>query len=335
MTTISDVATMAGVSTATVSRFLNGDAVRAGDRIRAAIETLDFRPNATARSLKSGRTGVIGIVVPDVTNPYFAAVVKGAEAISRQHDYSVYLTNTEEDTRHEQAVVDAMLGRVDGVILAPATEDDPTPLAVRASGIPAVLLDRATEDDAVFDTVLVDNEGGGRQAAEHLLGLGHERIAMISGPLNTTPGRLRHAGFLAALQAAGVELAPDCLILGDFRRHGGYQAALRLLAMKRPPTAVFVANNLMTMGALHAIRDLGFDIPADISVVGFDDFDLADLLTPPLTVIDRPMEDQGVLAMRLLLSRLGGDADARPRRIVMDTRLVIRGSCGGPTVRRT
>lgn len=325
--TINDVAIAAEVSTATVSRYLSGQQVRNGDRIQRAIEALSFRPSPAARSLKSGVTRSIGVVVPDVTNPYFAAVVKGIESVSSVGDYSIFLCNSDEQVEREQKLLAQLQGRVDGIILAPATEGGETLGGLQRLGVPIVFLDRELTEEDGFDTVLVDNYEGGRQAAEYLLELGHQDIGLISGPLNTTPGRGRHEGFLGALEAGGVDLDEDYLHVGDFRSGSGYQATLRLLALPRPPTAIFAANNMMSIGALRALHDMGVRLPADVSFIGFDDLELGELLTPPLTAIDRPMTEQGVLAMRLLLNRLDGLAEPSPRRIVLETRLIVRGSC--------
>lgn len=332
MSTITHVAQRAGVSTATVSRYLRGRSVRAQERIREAITELDFTPSAAAQTLKSGITRSVGVVVPDVTNPFFAAVVKGAETASRQSDYNLFLYNSEDSLEREEKILSELSGRVDGIILAPVTEQDRAPVWARGAGLPVVFLDREI-GDSDFDAVLVDNVGGGQQAASYLISLGHERIGIISGPLDTTPGRERHEGFTDALRQAEIPLRREYSQPGGFRQDGGYQATLRLLALEAPPTAIFVANNMMTIGALHALRDLHVHLPDELSIIGFDDHDLADLLAPPLTVIDRPMEEQGVLAMRLLLNRVAGIEDDRPRRIVLDTRVVARGSCGPPSSR--
>ena len=317
------------MSPATVSRFLKGERVRADERIRRAIAELGFHPRPAARSLKSGVTRSIGVVVPDVSNPFFAAVVKGVESISRQDDYNIFLYNTEESPERENAVLRDLSGRVDGIILAPADESTEAEERLLEVAMPIVLLDREIGDGAHFDSVLVDSEGGARQAAEYLLGLGHERIGVITGPLDTTPGRARQEGFASALEAAGIDHPPELTLLGDFREEGGYQAALRLLALESAPTALFAANNLMTVGALRALHDMRVRVPEEVSIVGFDDLMLAELLSPPLTVVDRPMEEQGALAMRLLLNRLDGRSQ-KPREIVLDTRLVIRESCAPP-----
>ena len=329
MVAITDVAALAGVSTATVSRYLSGQQVRAAERIRSAIAELDYSPSRTARALKSGITYTVAIVVPDITNPFFASVVKGIESMSRQGPYHISLYNTDEDPDRERQVIGTVVSQVDGIILAPANEQDQTPDLVRRAGIPLVFLDRTLSQGDGFDSVLVDNEGGGAAAARHLLGLGHQRIAIIAGPLVTTPGRQRFAGFTAEAERRGAALPDEYRRISDFREAGGYRETLALLALAKPPTAMFVSNNKMTIGALKALNDMSVSIPAEISIIGFDDLDLAVLLSPPLTVIRRDATEQGALAMRLLLKRLSGVRD-RPRSITLDTELVVRGSCAPP-----
>ncbi|WP_063794864.1 LacI family DNA-binding transcriptional regulator [Microbispora sp. ATCC PTA-5024] len=331
MVTIHEVAARAGVSPATVSRFLRGRRVRASAAIQTAVDELGYSPSAAAQSLKSGRTYTIGVVVPDITNPYFAAVVKGMESVTRTEPYRILLGNSDESGEREDDVIADMVRRVDGIVLAPATEQDRTPLNVRDAGVPLVFVDRDLADGEDFDAILVDNAGGARQAAEHLLGLGHTRIAAISGPVDTTPGRRRREGFLETLAAAGIAIAPEHDLIGDFREQSGYQLTLSLLSLPDPPTAVFTANNLMTLGALKALHDMRVGVPDEISLIGFDDLDTGPLLRPPLTVIDRPMVEQGVLAMRLLLRRLDPrHVDDIPRRVVLGTKLVDRASTAPP-----
>ncbi len=320
---------------ATVSRFLNGNRVREAQRIGEAIEALTFRPNQLARSLKSGSTQTIGVLVPDISNPFFADIVKGIESVMRAGEYSLLLCNTDENVERERTVINLLLQKqVDGILMAPATEWSDAPLMLRARHVPVVLIDRRIEADD-FDVVLVDNVNGAAQAAEYLVSLGHERIAMVSGPLDTTPGRERYEGFLQGLRATGHELDERYLEVADFREDGGYQAALRRLAMQPAPTAIFVSNNLMSVGALRAIYNLGIRIPSEISFVGFDDLALAELTSPPLTVISRPSTEQGVLAMRLLKFRMEDTAEAAPRKIVLETRLTVRGSCASPPAEPT
>lgn len=331
MPNISDVAKRAGVSTATVSRFLRGQRVHEEAAIRQAVEDLGYRPAAAARSLRSGIHYAIAVVVPDVSNPFFAGLVKGIESVCRTGPYNVFLVNTDESTHLEDTVIADIIQRVDGIILAPATEHDKAPTRIRQSGIPVVFADRELDlPGERFDSVLVDNEGGARTAANYLAGLGHTRIAIISGPLNTTPGRERHEAFIAAIEDLGGTVPEDYRQVADFREDGGYQAMLRLLALAEPPTAVFSANNLMTIGALKALNSMRIRVPEELSIIGFDDLDLAALLRPPLTVIDRPAVEQGVLAARLLLSRLAGQGSPDAQRVVLSTKLVERASCSAP-----
>lgn len=317
------------MSPATVSRYIRGQRVRSEDAIQAAIKECDYWPTAAARSLRSGVHYAIAVVVPDITNPFFAALVKGIESVFQAGPYSVLLANTDESSELEDTLLADLVRRVDGVILAPATEQDKTPLHVRDAGLPVVFVDRELKG-ASFDSILVDNVDGGRQAARHLLDLGHRRIAMISGPLNTTPGRGRYDGFVVELADHGVELSEEYCVMADFREKGGYDAMLRLLGLSKRPTAVFAANNVMTIGALRALHSMRVQVPGEISIIGFDDLDLATVLRPPLTIIDRPMVQQGVLAARLLLTRLIDHSKEESQRVVLPVRLIERGSTAPP-----
>ncbi|WP_162830032.1 LacI family DNA-binding transcriptional regulator [Amycolatopsis palatopharyngis] len=330
MATIHEVAAKAGVSTATVSRYLRGQKVRSAQAVNAAVAALGYSPNAVAQSLKSGRTGMIGVVVPDVTNPFFAAVAKGLEQVCQGQSFRMLLANSGESAETEQEILADLVHRVDGVILAPATEQDDAPLQLREAGVPAVFLDRELAGDEPFDAVLVDNVGGAHAAAKHLTDLGHTRIAMINGPADTTPGRGRREGFLAGLEEAGIELPPEYDLMGGFQEGTAHQLALQLLAQPEPPTAIFTGNNLMTVGVLKALQDMRVDVPGEVSVLGFDDLTLGSLLRSPLTCIDRPDVEQGALAMRLMLSRITHDTPGAPRRIVLDTQLLVRESTASP-----
>lgn len=299
--------------------------------IQEVVEELNFHPSVFASSLKSGVSRTVAIVVPDVTNPYFAGVVKGAEAAAADADYSLFLYNTDESADREHLVL-GLLERqgISGLLIAPATEQAECPSVLHGLGVPVVFIDRRLEAGE-FDEVLVDSHGGASRAVEHLIALGHTRIASISGPLDSTPGRERHEGFRDSVLAGGLDIHDDYQQMGDFREGGGYQAMMRLLALLPAPTAVFVANNLMTIGALRAIHDLGVRIPDDLSIVGFDDLEFAELLDPPLTVVSRPTVDQGILAMRLLRNRIERTEHGPVRTIRLETRLVVRRSTAAPT----
>lgn len=330
MPTIDDVARSAGVSRATVSRYLNGRRVRSRSSIESAIAEIGFSLNQTARSLKSGSTRSIGVVVPDITNPFFAQAVRGIEESTRDDAYNIFLCNTDESAARQDEVLDNLVGRVDAIILAPATESATVPPALTLMGVPVVLLDREFGDHSLFDSVLVDNEGGAGAAARYLAQLGHRRIGLISGPLTATPGRTRHEGFVDGLASEGITLPTEFVAAGDFRELSGYIAAKSFVGLPDPPTAIFAANNLMAIGALKALRESKLRVPNDISFISFDELDLGELLEPRLTTVTRPTIEQGALAATLLAERLRGEAPESPRRCVLETRLSVRDSCSPP-----
>jgi LacI family transcriptional regulator len=339
MVNIREVARAAGVSTATVSRYFAGQTVRNHETISRTVADLGYLPSPLARSLKSGRHHAIGVIVPDIANPFFAGLVKGIEAEARSRGYEIILGNTDEDARHERALVASIAQRSDGLIIAPVLAETSSLFRLGDLDIPLVLVDRDVLPDASVDRVLVDNEAGAALAVDHLVSLGHERIGFISGPLDSTPGRGRYEGFLQALRQhgldAGAEYGAEYIRVGDFREEGGYRAMTELLALpdRRRPTAVFGASNLLTLGALRALNDHGVSVPGQLSVIGFDDLSFAPLLNPPLTVIRRPEIEQGATAARLLFGRLGRDAGAEPlpgQRISLPVELVVRGSTAAP-----
>ena len=333
--TITDVAARVGVSVATISRYLSGFNVRQKSEIESAIQELNYRPSAAARNLKSGRTGTIAIVVPDISNPFFSSIATGAEGAAGK-DHMVMLLNTSASREREERVLGQLFGRVDGVILAPLQEDDEGPSFFSKFGLPIVFVDRITEDYEKFDSVLVDNVKGARLATEHLIALGHKKIATIVGPLNTTPGKLRAEGYKTTLRKRGIELHKRYLVESDFTREGGYASMVKLLQESTPPTAVITGNNLMTIGALEALKDNGVRIPEDISIIGFDDLEFSTLIEPSLTAIYRDFEAQGAEAMRILLARLThnqsaiSNAELSPQHSMVDVHLIERGSCAPP-----
>lgn len=327
--TITDVAKRAGVSVATISRYLSGFTVRNAEEIRDVIDQLNYRPSAAARNLKSGRTGIIAIVVPDITNPFFASIVEGAEAAVGE-DRMVLLVNTGAIREREEKALSQLFGRVDGVIMAPSTEEEIAPAFFSQFGLPIVFVDRVTQDCERFSSVLAENEKGAHLATEHLIGHGHSQIAMIAGPQSATPGKRRADGFREAMKSAQLEVSEDLFIEGDFTEVGGYQAMMQLLSLATPPTAVVTANNLMTIGALHALREAEVSIPQQISIIGFDDLAFAKLMNPPITVISRDARLQGSQAMELMISQLNGGGATQPEHSMVDVHLVERGSCAPP-----
>jgi DNA-binding LacI/PurR family transcriptional regulator len=255
--------------------------------------------------------------------------VEGAESAVGD-DRMVLLVNTGAIREREEKALSQLFGRVDGVIMVPSTEAQVAPAFFSQFGLPIVFVDRVTLDGERFSSVLAENAKGAEIATRHLIDLGHTAIAMIAGPQSSTPGKKRAEGFYSALKQAELAVAPEYFIESDFTEAGGFDAMKQLLTLETPPTAVFTANNLMTMGALHALRDSQISIPEQISVIGFDDLDCADLISPPITVISRDARLQGSQAMQLMLNQLDRASAMQPEHSVVDVHLVKRGSCAPP-----
>jgi len=326
MAGIADVARLAGVCTATVSRVLNGRAtVRPAtrERVLAAAAQLEYRPHPGARGLRSRRLAMIGVIVADIANPFFGTILRGIESVVAPHGYPVMVCNTDESPERERFYVKAMLAeRVAGVIFAPSSED---PAAVRPlleAGIPTVCVDRAPAGEAV-DCVLLDNALGMQMAVDHLLGQGYRRIGLVTGPLSTTTGRERLAGFQRALARAGLPEESDLV-----RETGGYRRTAELLDQQRPPEALIVANGMMTLGAMAAVHERELAIPGDLALLGFDDAPWLRFVAPPLTVVEQPVRAFGERAADLLLAAMQGGQGRAPRRVVLPPRLVVRMSTG-------
>lgn len=331
MSTIYDVASRAGVSAATVSRVLNGrtDVSPAlADRVRDAVDELGYRPNGVARNLRLRATMVWGLIISDIGNPFFIAMVRGVEDAAHEAGYSLVLCNSDDDLDKERRYIDVALAeQMAGVVITPASEASSDLSALVDRGIPVVAVDRRVARLDI-DTVLVDNVSGARLATEHLLESGCRRIACITGPTRTTTAAERLEGFRQAHRAAGLEVDPDLVVLENFKEDGGYDGAQRLLGLDAPPDGMFVANNLMTVGALEALVDAGVEIPDDMLLVGFDDIPWARLTRPRLTTVNQPTYDMGREAGRLLAQRLQRGRGRRdlPRTVVLPPSLEVRQS---------
>ncbi|MFT4230827.1 MAG: LacI family DNA-binding transcriptional regulator [Microbacterium sp.] len=330
MPTIQDVAERAGVAASTVSRYLSGHPVRSAPLIEKAITDLDFRPNSAARSLRSGLHHCVAMIVPDVTNPFFASVLKGIESRASRERLLVLVGNSDEDSVKEAALVRELSARADGLIIGPVKEGPESREHLAGLDIPVVFIDRGVDLEQPFDSVMVDNQSGMRQAVGHLVHLGHTRIAAIHGPGDSTPGRTRIEAFHQALRERGIPIHDDYNVIKDFRTLGGYEGMMALWALPERPTAVITSNNLMTAGALTALREMAVRVPHDISIIGFDDQPLAPLLDPPLTVLRRDEVEQGRLAADLLIARLRHDRQREHSSLVLPIDLVIRASTGAP-----
>jgi LacI family transcriptional regulator len=331
MATMKDVARLAGVSIATVSATVNRSAFVSPElrrRVTDAIQELGYAPDGIARSLKRGRTQLIGLIVADITNAFFTELVHVIEAAIQDAGYSVLLCDTDEDFEKERDYLKILrTHRVDGVILAPTGQPgDYAPFQSLEERLPLVLVDRVlTELHA--DTVTVDNFAAAYDATTHLLDLGHRDVASITGPLHLTSAQERLRGFRTALEQRGVPLRDNFVRSGAFREEDAMDAALDLLRRPERPSAIFVANNHMMIGVMRVISQLKLNCPRDVSIVGIDDFPWANAFTPRLTLVRQPVEEIGKAAVQLLLDRRKDDGDRPPVHRVLKPTLVVRDSC--------
>jgi len=336
--TIRDVAHRASVAVSTASLALNGKpyvSAEVAQRVWQAARELDYRPNGVAQSLKSRRTNLVSLVVADITNPFFSAMARGVEEVLGQHGYSLIICNTDEDPSKEGRFLDISLRKkVDGVLLVPTGEEHAGVRAVCRDSCPVVLLDRLAPGVAA-DAVLSDNVGGARAATDHLVRAGHRRIGVLAGRLAVSAIQERLVGYEQALSAHGIEADPRLVVSGGRTIQGGHAACVKLLKGDLGPTAIFSTNNLMLRGALMALREMSLTWPEDISLLGFDDFDEAALLSPPISVVAQRPYEMGLRAGELLLERLANNsAPAATRHIRLDTCLVQRGSVAAPSSQR-
>jgi LacI family repressor for deo operon, udp, cdd, tsx, nupC, and nupG len=316
------------VSTATVSRALNGTGQIASPTraaIEAAVEQLGYRPNTIARSLVTKSTETIALLLPDITNPFYAALVSGIQQYALSHDHTMLLCTTEGDAEREEQYLSLLRAKqvdgalVDGLVLPP----DRIARFVQ-DGFPIVCLDRDIDSTSI-PLVQVDNRLGGRLATEHLIGLGHARIAHVTGaqPLGISDERL--AGYRDALADAGITANPGLVADGRFTEEGGYDATRELLDRSPDFTAVFAANDLSAIGVLHALAESGRRVPDDVSVVGFDDLRLAAFTVPPLTTIRQPALEIAQRATEILIDLTRGKHVEKLRHL-LEPSLVIRSS---------
>ncbi len=336
MANMNDIARMARVSIGTVSNVLSGSAavrepLRA--RVLAAVAAIDYQPSQLARGLRRVKTNMVGMIIPDITNPFFPAVVHGAEHVAFANGLRLILCNTDND--HEKEIVHLNELRTylpQGLIVIPSNFSEMTEQAdsYRRAGAAVVCIDRKPRGWK-GDTVTVANESGARRAVQHLVQLGHTRIAMIGGPLHLTNSQDRLKGFKKALQAAGIAVRPEYVLETSYSKTDGYSAAMALLRASPLPTAVFAGNDLIALGVLQAIRESGLSCPQDISLVGFDDPEIASITNPPIFSVYQPGYELGATAMRLLLQRIA-NWDAPPRQVVLKTELRIRESVAPPGV---
>lgn len=330
--TIRQVAELAGVSVATVSRALAGsDLVSSelSERVNNAVRTLNYKPNLIARSFRTQKTRIVGLVISDIENPFFTSVVRGIEKVLRDAGYSLLLTDSNEDEKIEwEHLMNLRAEGVAGVILTPSAKDSKKYEEYIESGMTLVAIDRVPRN-LKADRVTVNNIDGVYTAVNHLMEQGHKKIGFITGLPNISTAYERQMGYERAMKAYGLTIQPDWIQQGNFRRDGGFQAMMNILKLKDRPTAVISGNNLMTLGALAAIYDCKIKVPTEMAVVGYDDMVWADALNPPLSVIAQPTLELGRVAAQLLLDRIQ-DPQRSFRHIMLDTQLIVRASSVSP-----
>ncbi len=330
---IRDVARLARVSIATVSRTVNGVSTvdpKLAEKVRRAVAELGFLPHGPARTLVSGRSRILGLIVSDITNPFFPELIQGFEEVAVESGYEILIGSTNYDPARMEGCVKRMLEReVDGVAVMTFGIEAPLLDRLAARRIPLVFVDAAPEG-SLFSRIEVEYERGIREGVEHLHTLGHRRIAFISGPLRLQSARARQAAFLHAAREAGVAPRPEWLPEGDHTLEGGIAAMRALLGGKRRPTAVMCSNDMTAIGVLHAVYGEGFRAPDDFSVIGFDDVRFAQYTLPPLTSVRMASRDLARSAVLALRQHVEPQDTAPPSVYSVSTRLIVRHSTGAP-----
>lgn len=336
MATIHDVAKRAGVAPITVSRVINNSGYFSQDtraRVEAAIAELEYMPNRLASSLRSKRTNTLALVITDITNPFFTTLARGVEDTASDAGYTVVFCNTDESDVEEQKYLQVLLQQqVDGILLVPARSTSKSIELIHKQGTPVVVIDRRVPPDTDVDVVRCENEDGAYRLVRLLIELGHQRIAILSGPMGVSTAEDRLAGYQRAMAEAGLPPDPSLIIYGAFNQTSGYDMIQRLLAVEPRPTAIFAANNMIGIGALKAIRDAGRRVPEDIAMVCFDDLPPMLLTFPFFTVASQPAYDMGRTATQLLVARLAGKAPDACQEIILPVEMIVRQSSGAPHV---
>lgn len=332
MPTMREVAEKAEVSITTVSHVINktrpvSDELSA--RVLESMDLLGYQPNLLARSLRLGETKTIGVILPDSANPFFAEVARGIEDTGFEEGYSVIICNSDNNQDKEKLYIDVLYEKqVDGIIFVSTGESTKLLSDSREQKKPFVIVDRMMPG-INSDSVMTDNEKGGYLATSHLIQLGHRKISCIRGPSGISPSANRFTGYCRALEEHKIPLDETFILDGDFHFQSGYTNTLDLLKLDNPPTAIFALNDLMAVGAIAAAQKIGKNVPTDISIIGFDDIDLAAYVHPPLTTISQPKYEIGVMATNLLLDRIQ-DNNRQPRSRTLDIKLLIRESTASP-----
>lgn len=330
MARIKDVARLANVSTATVSRVLtNADNVteETKEKVLEAIQQLNYQPNILGRYLRRMETQTILVVVPDITNTFFSKILRGIESVALKNGYKVLLGDTQNSAHLEVDYLNLLRQKqVDGMILLTARMNRDLVEEI-AEQYPVVLACEYLEGSRI-PTVSIDNISSARKATEHLIRLGHRRIAHITGPMNIILSRDRLKGYQQAMAQHELEVDPVLIQEGDFSYETGYNLAMKFLALENPPTAIFAASDDMAIGAIKAVKEHLLHVPDDVAVIGFDNIKISSIFEPSLTTIAQPMYEIGVAAMDMLLKLINGE-QLKKRQFVLEDQLIVRESCGG------
>lgn len=334
MATIKDVARLAGVAISTASAAINRSAPVSEDviaKVEAAVRQVGYVPHGGARSLRMGQSRLIGLILPDITNPHFAKVAKVVESACLAAGYMDAVYSTSEDYDRERQILEMMrMQRVAGLIIIPTRSDaEHGARLAEQIHVPTVLLDSFVTG-LPYDVVKLDNVKAGRLATEHLIGLGHRRIAVTIGRANIATGEDRLRGYLDAHAAHGIEVEKRLMIEGRFDQAIAHDSTLRLLSEPNPPTAIFALSNMMALGVLNAVREKGLRVPEDISVVGIDDFDFANIMSPPPTVVAAPVEQMAQQAIDTLLAEIRSKSAPKGTVELFEPRLIVRASAAAP-----
>jgi len=336
MVTIKDVARLSGVSFKTVSRVVNNLSEVSPDtrqKVQQAIQELGYQPNTMARSLVNGRTSTVGVVIPHstdyiFTHPFFNEVLRGIAEVLSANNFNLLLY-----LAHEEAPYARLFSqrKVDGLILMSIPIGDPNLQGLEESGVPCVCTCRISEDGNTIHWVDADFEGGIEQAMEHLIMLGHRRIALLAGPMSLVSVRLRVQGYRNSLHSHKLPVMEENILQGDFTSESGHSLAVKAMKLPNPPSALLCGDDMMAFGAIQALKELGYRIPEDVSVVGFDDVSLARFSSPPLTTIRQDTYQKGRIAADTLLALIQGKNVSPLIQIKMDTLLVTRNSTASAT----
>ncbi|MDQ0859530.1 LacI family DNA-binding transcriptional regulator [Bacillus sp. V2I10] len=329
--TLKDVANLAGVSTATVSNVTNNTKFVSEDvkrKVLDAMKTLNYRPNTLAKSLRVQETKLIGVLISDITNPFFSKVVRGIEYEANKNGYNILLCNTESNAEKEQEYLDILIGkRIDGLIISSSGNKEEYIKHLESANIPIVFLNRSPES-ALMKTVMTNNIRGSYLAAEHLINHGYEKISIISGPQTYSTGRDRLIGYKRAMEDYGLQIDEKLIKIGNFDIESGYQLMKELINSGEKVDACFIANNSMTLGAYKYLKETNLKIGTNLAIVGYDESDWADIVEPPLSTISQPAYEQGTQAAELVIANINGKELTNQKVIYLEPKMIIRESCG-------